>query len=212
MLGFAGAHRTGKSTLAKEFAERYDLDYLETSVSSVFEELGLDPAVTYDFATRLRVQRAILKHLDRLYSAIDPEDLDATVVDRTPLDLLMYTYAEVLPGLLSPQELDDLMLYTAECFALLNRRFRLITIVQPAIKVVPAPGKAALDLAYMEHLNTLCMGFMNDERMKTKVAYIPRHMVDLDKRINAVLDVLERFCTQAERMTIKRLERGVHLH
>lgn len=210
MIGFAGAHRTGKTTLAKEFADRYDCEYLETSVSSVFEEMGLDPAVTYDFATRLRVQRAILKHLDRVYG--QAEDDVNTVTDRTPLDLLLYTYADVQNDNLTDEDAAALAQYTADCIECLNRRFTMVMIVQPGIPIVPAPGKASLNTAYIEHLNLLALGLMNDERIETRVAYIPRAMTDLDERTDATFDTLTRFIERSEQNLLSELERGNHIH
>lgn len=210
MIGIAGAHRTGKSTLAQEFADRYDCDFLETSVSSVFEEMGLDPAVTYDFATRLKVQRAILKHLDRVYGQAE-DDLN-TVTDRTPLDLLLYTYADVQNDNLTDEDAAALEQYTIDCIEVLNRRFNMVMIVQPGIKLVPAPGKASLNTAYIEHLNLLALGLMSDERIKIRVAYIPREMTDLDERCEAMFDTLTRFIEHSEQNLQGEVERGNSIH
>lgn len=210
MIGIAGAHRTGKSTLAQEFADRYDCDFLETSVSSVFEEMGLDPAVTYDFATRLKVQRAILKHLDRVYGQAE-DDLN-TVTDRTPLDLLLYTYADVQNDNLTDEDAAALEQYTIDCIEVLNRRFNMVMIVQPGIKLVPAPGKASLNTAYIEHLNLLALGLMSDERIKIRVAYIPREMTDLDERCEAMFDTLNRFIEHSEQNLQGEVERGNSIH
>ncbi len=210
MIGIAGAHRTGKSTLAQEFADRYDCDFLETSVSSVFEEMGLDPAVTYDFATRLKVQRAILKHLDRVYGQAE-DDLN-TVTDRTPLDLLLYTYADVQNDNLTDEDAAALEQYTLDCIEVLNRRFNMVMIVQPGIKLVPAPGKASLNTAYIEHLNMLALGLMSDERIKIRVAYIPREMTDLDERCEAMFDTLNRFIEHSEQNLQGEVERGNSIH
>ena len=61
MIGIAGAHRTGKSTLAQEFADRYDCEFLETSVSSVFEEMGLEVLSISHFPFNQRSRRVIEK-------------------------------------------------------------------------------------------------------------------------------------------------------
>ena len=210
MIGFAGAHRTGKTTLAKEFADRYDCEYLQTDVSGVFEEMSLDPAVTYDFATRLNVQRAILKHLDRVYG--QAEDDVNTVTDRTPLDLLLYTYADVQNDNLTDEDAAALAQYAEDCIECLNRRFTMVMIVQPGIPVVPAPGKASLNTAYIEHLNLLALGLMSDERIETKVAYIPRAMTDLDERTDATFDTLTRFIERSEQNLLSEIERGHNIH
>lgn len=210
MIGIAGSHRTGKTTMAQEFADRYDCDFIQTDVSGVFAEMGLDPAVTYDFATRLKVQRAILKHLDRVYGQAE-DDLN-TVTDRTPLDLLLYTYADVQNDNLTDEDAAALEQYTLDCIEVLNRRFNMVMIVQPGIKVVAAPGKASLNTAYIEHLNMLALGLMSDERIKTKVAYIPREMTNLDERVDAMFHTLTRFIEHSEQNLLGELERGNSIH
>lgn len=212
MLGIAGVHRSGKSTLAKEFADQYDMNYLETDVSSVFEELGLDPAVTYDFATRLKVQRAILRHVDKLYGIAEREERNNTITDRTPLDLLMYTYAEVAGDNLSEADTAALAAYTEECFEVLNRRFGMIMVLQPGIPIVEAPGKASTNTGYMEHLNMICLGLMSDERVKVKSAFIPRSVTDLQRRVNATYHTFEKFARRAENDLMNEVERGVSIH
>lgn len=210
MLGIAGAHRVGKSTLAKAFADEHDMDYLSTEVGSVFEELGLDPAVTYDFSTRLKVQRAILRHVDKLYGAV--EDRDNTITDRTPLDLLIYTYAEVAGDNITEEQNAELKAYTADCLEVLNRRFGMVMILQPGIPVIAAPGKASLNESYIEHLNLLCLGFMSDERVKVKCAYIPRSCTDLQRRIDATYRTFESFFKAAENEVLNELEHGNSVH
>jgi hypothetical protein len=37
----------------------------------------------------------------------------------------------------------------------------MVMIVQPGIPIVPAPGKASLNTAYIEHLNLLALGLMS---------------------------------------------------
>ena len=68
MIGLSGAHRTGKSSLARAFAEKHGIPFVETSASQVFKDLGVDPAATHDFSTRLTVQEEILKRFDAMYA------------------------------------------------------------------------------------------------------------------------------------------------
>ena len=91
MLGLSGSHRVGKTTLAKLYAEKHGFAFVQTSVSAIFKELGLDPAQTYDFATRLTVQEEILKRLDKTFAEHAGQ---AAITDRTPLDFLAYTMGD----------------------------------------------------------------------------------------------------------------------
>ena len=45
MIGLVGSHRTGKTTLARAFAEDSGIPFVETSTAEVFRRLGYDPKV-----------------------------------------------------------------------------------------------------------------------------------------------------------------------
>lgn len=186
MIGIVGCHRVGKTTLARKFAEQYGFTFVETNVSGVFAEMGLDPKLTYDFTTRLSVQKRILKHLNTVYAQYQREHDTDIITDRTPLDLLIYTYAEVAGNNLTDAETEELIAYTEDCLETINRRFSFILALQPGLPVIETAGKGAVNPAYLEHLNTLTIGLVGDERVKVKTAYIPRHITDLDRRLNAL--------------------------
>src|SRR3569832_662701 len=82
LIGLCGAHRTGKTSLAKAYAKKHGIAFMETSVSAIFKELGLDPAASFDFKTRLDIQEVILERLDAMYSMVAP--VSFAIVDRTP--------------------------------------------------------------------------------------------------------------------------------
>ena len=51
--GLSGAHRTGKSTLAKRVAELLHMPYVEYHGSAIFARLHLDPKQKYGLETRM---------------------------------------------------------------------------------------------------------------------------------------------------------------
>ncbi len=185
MIGLCGAHRVGKSSLAREYAKKFNIPFIETSVSAaVFSKLGLDPSVTYDFPTRLTVQEEILKHLDGLYSGHIMAF--GAITDRTPLDLLGYTLAEAIGHRVPPECQARLKKYVEDCFEMTNRRFGTVILVQPGIPLVHEERKAAMNEGYIEHLNSLILGLTVDERLDTAHYYIPRQLTDMSDRVEAV--------------------------
>jgi hypothetical protein len=160
------------------------MEFVETSVSAIFKELGFDPAVTYDFSTRLTIQEEILMRLERVYAKRNKMTL--AITDRTPLDMLAYTMAEAIGDSVSERDQERFRKYAQNCIDVTNRRFSIVCLVQPGIPVIAAEGKAALNEAYIEHLNSLMLGLSVDERVKTSHFYIPRHMTDMDDRIVAL--------------------------
>lgn len=190
MIGLCGSHRVGKTTLARVFAEKHGLEFVQTSASAIFKELGYDPAVTYDFKTRLTIQEEILKRFDEQYAGHPAAD--SAIADRTPLDMLAYTLAEVDGSRLDEEDEARLRRYMDACIAVTNKRFSVLLVVQPGIPVVVEEGKASLSSGYIEHLNTVILGLTVDERIKAAHFYIPRTMTEIEDRVAAVEYALNR--------------------
>lgn len=190
MDGLCGAHRTGKTTLAKAIAEKHGAIFVQTSVSAIFRDLGYDPAVTYDFTTRLEIQEEVLKRVDAIYACV-PVGAPA-ITDRTPLDMLAYTMADAIGDRVSGEDQERFARYTQACFDVTNKRFATVTLVQPGIELKVEAGKAAVNRAYIEHLNSLMLGLTVDPRLKATHFYLQRHMLALDERIAAMEGVKRR--------------------
>lgn len=184
MLGVVGSHRTGKTTLAKMYAEKWNIPFVETKVSAIFKELGVDPSKLNDINERIGIQFEILRRTNELYKSANV--LGGFISDRTPLDMLAYTLADIGNGLLSPETEALVAKYTQECIASTNKYFSTILLVQPGIPLVSEEGKAAMSQAYIEHLNTIILGLIVDERVTTAHYYIPRRVVDPQERMQAL--------------------------
>lgn len=175
-LGLCGSHRTGKTTLAQKFSDEYGLEFVVTTTSDVFAANGLKPSSPMDFTTRLWIQDKIITAAEAIWSGC----AGPFITDRTPLDMLAYTLGDI-QGIVIV-EFAPLQAYIERCIASTNRFFGCLCVVQPGIALVPAPGKAALNLAYIEHLNTLVLGLCVDERVTAPYHVLPRETIDLDKR------------------------------
>lgn len=188
MIGLAGAHRTGKTTLAKAASEATGLPFVETSVSDVFRMVGLDPAEPMDFVTRMMVQNLILKVSMEKWQGYKAGFLS----DRTPIDMLAYTLADVRGDTLDGTSEALLARYTADCMKASAAHFESIILVQPGIPVVPAPGKASLSTGYIEHLNALMLGLLSRSDFKPNAIFLGRRTVDLDLRVACVMHEYKR--------------------
>ena len=195
MIGLMGAHRCGKTSLAKAFAEKHNIAFVQTGASAVFKDMGLDPATHYDFQTRLTVQEEILRRFDVQYAEIGAK---LAITDRTPIDLLAYTMAEAVQQAVLEDQQARFKKYVQNCIDVTNKRFGVLLVVQPGIKVVAEEGKAALNDAYIEHLNSIILGLSVDERIKAAHFYIPRHMTSLEERLAALDFATERARKRAE--------------
>jgi hypothetical protein len=182
MIGLAGAHRTGKTTLARECARVMDLPFVETNVSGIFESLGLDPAQPMDIQTRLIVQSVILKVCIEKWSGYKGVFLS----DRTPIDLLTYLMAEIRGDTLDQTGEQLMAKYFADCINATSRYFGLVILVQPGIPLVAAPGKARMSPGYIEHYNALMSGILVRKELIPQVVFMSRDTLDLNDRISVV--------------------------
>lgn len=186
-IGFCGAHRTGKTTLAMETAQLTGKQFVRTRVTEIFAQHGLHAAQSMDFETRLGIQYRILEACESDWQNAGSD----FVTDRTPVDFLAYTLGDVQGKTEVNQA--DFDRYVDRCIELTNRFFELLIIIQPGIPLEAAEGKAALNEAYIEHINSLVIGLGNDERIKCQVVTIGRVMTDLDDRVSIVSEVVSQF-------------------
>jgi len=180
-LGLCGGHRTGKTTLAQAIAQSQNITFVKTDTSAVFRKYDLDPALPMDFSTRLRIQHKILEAAIAIWE-MEPQIF---ISDRTPIDMMAYTLGDIQGKTpVNFQELED---YLNLCFEVTNQFFSNLAIIQPGIPLVYEVGKAALNQAYIEHINILVIGLCSDRRLKSKILYLDRQTIKLDERIEALL-------------------------
>jgi hypothetical protein len=137
-----------------------------------------------DFQTRLFVQNHVLDAAEQVWQ----ESARPFISDRTPIDMIAYTLGDIQ----GKTEVDFNLLsqYIDRCFASTNQFFQNLAIIQPGIPLVYEDGKAALNAAYIEHINILVIGLCSDRRLKTNVFCNARDVINLKTRI---LNILEYF-------------------
>lgn len=183
-IGLCGSHRTGKTTLAEEIAGRCRIEFLRTTTSQVFARYGLDPSLQMDFSTRIWIQHKVVEAAEVVWQ----QATGFFVSDRTPIDMMAYTLADIQGT--TRVDFSELENYLDYCFSVTNRFFSQLVIIQPAIPLIHEEGKAALNRAYMEHLNVLIKGLCNDERLGCPVSLISRNIVRLNDRIVELLRIV----------------------
>ncbi|RKZ38317.1 MAG: AAA family ATPase [Gammaproteobacteria bacterium] len=179
-IGICGSHRTGKTTLAKAIATYKRIPFVQTSTRQVFEKHGLHPGLPMDFKTRLWIQHRVIEATITLWQA----EKGSFVTDRTPIDFMAYTLADIQGA--TEVDFIDLEAYLTQCFNITNQFFTQLAVLQPAIPLVYEEGKAALNKAYIEHLNLLVQGLCHDERNSCSSIVIRRNIIDLEERVKAL--------------------------
>lgn len=174
-VGLCGSHRTGKTTTATKLAHDNDIPFVETTTSAVFARHDLQPSSPMDFSTRLWIQDKVLAAAEEIWG-----QHRHFITDRTPLDMLAYTLADIQGR--TQVDFAALEGYVQRCFAATNHYFASLCVVQPGIPLMAAPGKAALNEAYIEHLNTLVLGLCLDERQQVPFSVMPRKCIAISSR------------------------------
>lgn len=189
MLGYIGSHRVGKTTLAQAYAEETGATLVKVSVSDMVSEIGHDSSLVYDVDTRIEIQEHILNCMGKKFAMHAGSN---AVCDRTPLDAMLYMLSEV--GQYTHNEAQSKWVsdYMSRCFDMTNRHFNVVLCVQPGIPLVECETSARANPAYIEHLNSLALGFVSDERLTIPHYYIPRHIVDLDRRVQVSKRAVQR--------------------
>jgi hypothetical protein len=114
------------------------------------------------------------------------------ITDRTPLDMAGYTLADAIGDRVPSKCQERLAKYVNDCFASTNRHFGVVCLIQPGIPLKYEEGKAVLNPAYIEHLNSLMFGLTVDERLTAHHYYMPRAVLDLDARLDALTAAVKR--------------------
>jgi hypothetical protein len=205
MIGLAGSHRTGKTTLARAYARQKEISFVETTSSDVFKRMGYDPQADYDFKTRIEIQNEILTNTEAAYKA----HTSPFITDRTPVDFIAYLLADVQRTNLTEHETHLFKNYYQRCIESINSYFALVIVLQPGIPLVNDITKGPINTAYMEHINTLAMGIITDSRIQVGRYYIKRENLDIEERIRSVEFSVKRVI---QNHMIQREELGMVSH
>lgn len=179
-IGMCGAHRTGKTTLAMELAQLTGKQFVRTRVTEVFKQHGLHAAQDMDFETRLDIQYRILEACEEDWQKAETD----FITDRTPVDFLAYTLGDIQGK--TEVNFESFETYFNRCIELSNRLFHTLIVLQPGIPLAEAEGKAALNKAYIEHINSLIIGLCHDQRVKSRIITMERGVIEFDERVRLI--------------------------
>lgn len=186
-LGLTGAHRSGKTTLAKEVSKNLDVPFIETKVSGIFEELGLDVKGDLSFDERLLVQDAMLIKCNKFWAAHNK-----FITDRTPLDFIAYMLADISPKTVLTKDQDNAVSkYFMHCMNSLNINFDGIVFVPMLFNIglTEEEGKAGTSYWNRKHVDSIIRYYMVSQLVHRPVFEIEREVQDLEERIEKVTHI-----------------------
>lgn len=147
--GIAGAHRSGKTTLARAVSVTRGIEYLDANVSKVITDLGYSPKQELPFEERLKVQNAILESLRFKYAMMGEKDF---ITDRTPFDVLGYTFAEVTRTTLTPELTKAFAEHVALAVRVSVDHLSGVMLIRPILNAPEAETSAQACPIYMQHV------------------------------------------------------------
>jgi len=185
-IALSGSHRVGKSTLAQAAAKELDWAYVPSRAGEVAAAMGVDFSKKVPPDVVIEMQEGILAaHLDDLSGLAGKP----WIADRSALDMATYCTLYAL-NQAHPRQARRVLDYIERCFEAVNRHCSAIVLVQPGIPYVAAEGKPPPDDLYQEAFNTHVWGLIKDQRLHAQKAYVPRRLVDLEHRVQAVVSLV----------------------
>jgi hypothetical protein len=198
-FGLCGAHRSGKTTLAKLVAEGIGVPYVNSSVREALLASGVDPVAPMSPAQRILVQEMYLSLYEQRVLANTPRPF---ITDRTPIDIAAYLLGEM--GMHSEDHSERIEALLARCFRLTREHFSHLIVVPPLPFYAIEPGKPPMNKGYQWHIHALVTG-LAAQVPDVSLTLLRTH--DLEQRIGAIEEVI-----QARLKEMAEIRRQLRVH
>lgn len=160
--GFCGAHRSGKTTLAKKVAEDLGFTFLETNTSKFLkEEHGINPVDAHTLKDRLHLQTLLLDNHERQLNEW-PRPL---ITDRTPLDMLTYSLSELTMNNCDEETGKLFNDYRERCIRVTKENYAAFIICDPLSTFKEDENKPKPNLGYQWGFQYLLRGAIFDPKL-----------------------------------------------
>lgn len=188
-IALLGAHRTGKTTLAQEYASNTGVKFQPISISSLQAEIGYNSSnQSYSFAERMVIQNHLLNRLEEIYESAKVP----TIYDRSPIDLIGYTTLAVGEHLTPKQSLWYVW-YVQACINLARKYLDGILMLRPGIPLVDSPTSAKACPALIKVLDLVFVGSLEPQALKDISYIMPLDApTDMAHRIDVLTDFISQ--------------------
>lgn len=187
-IALCGTHRTGKTTLLNELVTNpksiiRNYTPMQSVVIKHMNRHGITPTTPLTMEQRLAVQFDILDEYAETMRATEN-----FITDRSPIDMIAYTYTSVTNHLTSYE--DAMFVEYVNMSIAVAKELDHIIYVPPVIPVAAAPMKYAATEAMVGLIDRLILGELKSTRLE--YSHMPDHVVDLEARVNYVNLVLNK--------------------
>lgn len=206
LYGITGSHGSGKTTLAKALADSLGVDFMPSDITGIAKSLGYDPVAPMTLNERIVMQQRILEAFTK---KLDDLAGTATVIDRTPIDMMAYTLAEV--GMyshmfLTPEEKEQLNDYSLACLRLARTKFYAFILTNPLPIYEEDMKRPAFNPSYQHHLHFLIRGILTQTYEDELI--LDLREIDLERRVEKTSEFITLSLTGIREMR----ESALHLH
>ncbi len=182
-VALMGAHRTGKTTLAKAYADKHGWDFVSCSFSPAYKAVGIPMGKETNFIERMLLQDTALKLYEDLLNTQITTDKDF-ISDRCFLDLIGYALAD-FPNNANEDNSMWLREYIDNCLSLNQQYFHSVAFIRPGIPLTEDITSWGGSSGVVNKVDA-CMLWVA-EQAGDSIYPIPKTTIDLNER----LDVLE---------------------
>lgn len=187
IYGLTGAHRSGKSTLARKIADDMGLHFLKIETAEVAKRHGFNPVAPMTYAQRTELQQILFDDFcKQLEEAPRP-----VITDRTPLDHIAYLLCETT--MLSGQELTAEQMAKLDAFIgraldYTTTAFDAIVCLAPLPTYEAAADKPPPNVIYQFGYAQTIWGLLYS--LREKLSYISIENADFDVRCETVSSLI----------------------
>lgn len=196
-LGFTGAHRSGKTTLANFAASEYGLTKIDSPAGKIVQGFGFDMGWDNRLAfNRFEGNGSVVTGIDMQWeiynSLLDSlsEAKDNYVSDRTPIDVAAYLMADATGYVGDEWAREQTVLMAEQAIRDTERLFDVVILTPPLLYYLEEVGKPANNPAYQEHHHFLCRGILFDDDLDLFWDEIRRESFSLETRTNFVRETI----------------------
>lgn len=186
-FGITGAHKSGKTTLAKHVASKWRMKYIDMRLSDVLRAFGASPNEIIPFAQRLHIQQNMVKHCINLLDEAE----ENYITDRSFIDVAAYTLS-YMPHAISDIESESVKLIINQCYHAQSAFFDKLIVVGNGFEPPKEPTaheKAAFSWAWNFQLQAIIKGLVLNGQMKCPVNFIPDSLTSMAAR-NDKIDMI----------------------
>lgn len=191
-IGFCGAHRTGKSTVQKAIAERFETrmrQRVKLVQMPTYKVLGENVKKNASIEERLDLQIKVLDAYEEVLKEAEAwsDGNGIIITDRVPIDTAAYLMADVSRE--TPYEVDQPILdYVDRTIQMTELYFHQVFYVPPGVPLVEDPTSAPCSKSYIQHISALCEHYLKravvtQPSYKMSVDFMSCEIIDLNARI-----------------------------